>query len=776
MGYRVIPIPFGQKAPDGLRRWEAARIDDADLPAYFSTVPDSSNIGVLLGEPSQWLVDVDLDCEEACNLAGRMLPPTGLVTGRASRPGSHWWYVASGAVTRRFSDPVTKGAIIELRSTGAQTVVGPSRHPEGERYESLIGEPATVDAADLLAAVEAVHAEVCRLRHGAAPVARPAERAPVAIEAPRANTDVERRAVKYLDSMPPAISGQGGHNAAYAAAVAVVHGFGIDPDRALSLLLAAYNPRCSPPWTEAELRHKVKDAAAKPHERPLGWIRDQRPSERPASPAIDLAGFTVKGRPAFPVERPQGPRESKSGANGKAGASGHGGPENVASEAGEGEDRAESVEEGAPRKRRKDAIPRAPAWQRIPDPGRLPAEYLDVPGFVGEVMAFNLATAPRQQPVLALAAAITLQAVLCARKVRDERGNRTNLYCVGIADSGLGKDYARKVNKNILFAAGLSDHEGNEDLASDSGLVSAIESQPAILFQIDEFGRFLRTLANPQKAPHLYNVITALMKLYSCADTTFRGKAYSDRQKNKVVHQPCASVYGTTVPSNFFESLTTESIADGFVARLLVFEAPQEPPPRRREPQAEIPEHLIKAARWWGDFKPGGNLAAVHPQPRIVPTLPEACEVFDALAAVVDVQLGIEGDPGKPIWSRAEEKACRLALIYACSVDPEHPRIDYAAARWACGLAEHLSRRVIYLCQEWVSEGLFDARQKRVLRAIRDAGGRISKRDLTRRTQWLTIRDRSEIVDNLIESGDLEARLEDTEGRSRMDYVIPSGE
>ena len=183
---------------------------------------------------------------------------------------------------------------------------------------------------------------------------------------------------------------------------------------------------------------------------------------------------------------------------------------------------------------------------------------------MADVMAHNLATAHRPQPVLALAGAITLQAVLAGRKVRDERGNRTNLYAVGVAPSGAGKDHARKVSKNVLFHAGLDALEANEDLASDAGLVSALEINQASLFQFDEFGRFLRTIGDAKKAPHLYNVLTALMKLYSSADTVFKGKAYADAKRNKVIDRPCAVVYGTTVPEHFFESLTADALADGF--------------------------------------------------------------------------------------------------------------------------------------------------------------------------------------------------------------------
>lgn len=708
-GYAPVPIPPGTKAP-ALKGWQHLRLDEAALALHFN---GTGNIGLILGEASGHLVDVDLDCPEACALAAEFLPPTGAKTGRPGAPASHWWYIAPGARTRRHADPVDRGAIVELRGAGAQTLVGPSVHPSGEAYDPLEGEPARVDADELAACVARLAEAVVERRHG--------RKESVASQASALGKDhfpaddaVLRRAAAYLDAMPPAISGQGGHNRTYAAATAMAHGFGLDAGAALTLLLERYNPRCDPPWSERDLRHKVEDAASKAHARPFGWLRDAGDDDPRNAPAVDLSAFDPD--PARPEA--------------------------------------------------------APATDpRPPDPGPIPAHLLRVPGFIEEVIAFNLATATRPQPVLALAAAICLQAVLAARKVRDERGNRTNLYCVGVAPSGAGKDHARKVSKNILFSSGLVEHEGNEELASDAGLVTAVEAEPAVLFQIDEFGRFLRTIGDPKKAPYLFNVLTALMKLYSSADTVFRGKAYADKKRNKVVDQPCVSVYGTTVPEHFFESLTTDSLADGFVARLLVFEAPTDPPPRQRRPQGTIPESILEAARWWGDYTPGGNLRSEHPEPRVVPTTAEGGAVFDRLADLVDERLADETDAGRALWARAEEKACRLALVYACSACRESPVIDEAAASWACDLSEHLTRRMLHVCHEWVAEGQFDARQKRVLRIVRKAGGEIGRRELSRRTQFLTQRERQEVIDNLIETQQLEQRTEQTATRPRVVYV-----
>ncbi len=110
------------------------------------------NIGLLTGEPSGWLVDVDLDSPEAARIAEHFLPRT-LTSGRASSPDSHRWYVSPGTEYGEWKDTDGKTKLIELRATGRQTLVEPSTHTTGERYAwSRSGtEIAEIDAADLRA-------------------------------------------------------------------------------------------------------------------------------------------------------------------------------------------------------------------------------------------------------------------------------------------------------------------------------------------------------------------------------------------------------------------------------------------------------------------------------------------------------------------------------------------------------------------------------------------------------------------------------------------------
>ena len=205
----------------------------------------------------------------------------------------------------------------------------------------------------------------------------------------------------------------------------------------------------------------------------------------------------------------------------------------------------------------------APDDDKPGDPGPFPAELVDCGGLLAEIIAFNNQTAFKPQPVLALGAAIALLGTITGRKVADEYNTRTNVYCLGVCGSGGGKERPRLVNKEILFLAGLDRMAGPEGLASHAGLITAVHAQPSILFQLDEIGRLLKTLSNPNRSPHLYHIATVLMRLFTCSNSVYIGDAYADKKRNKTINQPNACLYGTTVPQSLYEGLTAESVTDG---------------------------------------------------------------------------------------------------------------------------------------------------------------------------------------------------------------------
>ena len=178
-GFAPIPVPYRSKRP-ALDGWQSLALTEAELERYFDGNPQ--NVGALMGEPSGGRVDIDLDCAEARALAPRFLPSTRTF-GRASSQRSHWEYQGVPTPrTRKFQDPGAERSdgeamLVELRSTGAQTIMPGSVHESGEPIawdsdvpiETVDGDELTEAAARLAAAcLLARHWPGAGARHDAA--------------------------------------------------------------------------------------------------------------------------------------------------------------------------------------------------------------------------------------------------------------------------------------------------------------------------------------------------------------------------------------------------------------------------------------------------------------------------------------------------------------------------------------------------------------------------------------------------------------------------------
>lgn len=70
---------------------------------------------------------------------------------------------------------------------------------------------------------------------------------------------MERRALAWLNKVPGAISGQGGHNATMRVAGKLIQYFQLDLGRAFRCL-KIWNEKCEPCWEDKDLEHKLLDA------------------------------------------------------------------------------------------------------------------------------------------------------------------------------------------------------------------------------------------------------------------------------------------------------------------------------------------------------------------------------------------------------------------------------------------------------------------------------------------------------------------------------------
>lgn len=161
-----LPVEYRGKAPHPniALGWRTLRLAETELQKHFGRAP--VNVGVILGEASHGLCDVDLDCRESIGLADVFLPATDSVFGRAGKPRSHRLYVVTGShKTHQFKD-LDGAMLVELRGEGGQTVFPGSLHESGEAIEwGVDGAVASVAHGALLRRVSVLAAACLLARH-----------------------------------------------------------------------------------------------------------------------------------------------------------------------------------------------------------------------------------------------------------------------------------------------------------------------------------------------------------------------------------------------------------------------------------------------------------------------------------------------------------------------------------------------------------------------------------------------------------------------------------
>ncbi len=415
----------------------------------------------------------------------------------------------------------------------------------------------------------------------------------------------------------------------------------------------------------------------------------------------------------------------------------------------------------------------------FPNPGPVPDKLLSIPGFIDDVVKLSMLSAPYPNRVLSFTGALALLAFLVGRKVQDKRDNRSNIYLIALADSGTGKDHPRKVNFNIAFRAGVAGAIGDA-FASGEGLEDALFMHPSMLFQADEFDCIFNTLKY-SKDNRAESINEKLLKFYGASNTIYplRKKA-SAKKKDGTVHEiahivnPNLVLLGTAIPQYFYESLSRRVLENGLVARCVIVEAGKRG--EAGNPQPITPsDSLIRAATYLANLDVNGNLTNEYPKPLIITETPEATAALREVQQECDRRYNFyeaqnEG-AAKALWARAHEKVCKLAMLHGISGNVYNPLITDKSVKWAWKFIDHLTRRMLYMADSYVYENVFDEKCQKVIRMLREHGGRIKHAKLLNRFHD-SLDNLKKVVETLMEQGILTYEMEATKTRPSKVYVL----
>jgi hypothetical protein len=361
--------------------------------------------------------------------------------------------------------------------------------------------------------------------------------------------------------------------------------------------------------------------------------------------------------------------------------------------------------------------------------------------------------------------------------VKTITGFNPNIYIIALAGSGSGKDYIRKVNQYILDMSGQGELVG-ESIASGEGIEDEIHAYKKKLYQTDEIQTLFEAIAHG-KDIHYLNIAAFLLRAYTSSVLYKRTKADSQK-KSAICRSPGLVLFGTSIPSVCLDVLTPKMITEGLVGRCLMLANEERQPYNKNcRDHSAVPQELIDIARWWADFIPPdektgkvGNLSNENPSQIIIPMTPDAKGTLDHLAVIADTEYNrIQDEKERALWNRVHEQACKLATLYACSVNHEQPVIDEEAACWASDFMHWTIKAMIKLINEHVSDSPFGKLLLRTVRIIRRHGGIISKNELSR-TLHIKPREQDKLIQKLMCDETVETCLIETGGRPRVCFKL----
>ncbi|MBP2303442.1 PriCT-2 domain-containing protein [Azospirillum picis] len=408
----------------------------------------------------------------------------------------------------------------------------------------------------------------------------------------------------------------------------------------------------------------------------------------------------------------------------------------------------------------------------------LPPECYDLGGIGGVMVDWINRTARKPQPELAILNVLAALGAVYGRRYKTDTEIRTNLFTLGMVQTGAGKDHSRKLITKLFMSAGLGRLLAGDDVHSGSGVMRALAERPSCLAQWDEFDELLQRIATEKQSS---GIKKKLLQAYSSSSGAMLGAEYADAKIARVdVMEPHLNLYCTATPDGVFNTLSSKSVVDGFLNRFIVVTA------RRAARQSKIadstpPGWLLEEMKHHAGAKPegAGNLvgvmatrADIAPTYTIVTTDPAATDMLDDAEDWQDEQLA-GADPARDLYGRLRENANKVAAIRAISRDPIAPRITAEDARYGLALVGHSAERLAEQVKHRVADGPREALVKKVRRLIEAAGvDGIPMAEFTKRMCDVDPRVRRGILDDLAAAGEIEEATTRNGGRGRPKTVL----
>jgi Primase C terminal 2 (PriCT-2)/Bifunctional DNA primase/polymerase, N-terminal/Protein of unknown function (DUF3987) len=401
----------------------------------------------------------------------------------------------------------------------------------------------------------------------------------------------------------------------------------------------------------------------------------------------------------------------------------------------------------------------------------VPRRLLTIPGKLGLAVDHYNATSTQTQPQFAVQAALALGSVVVARNWSTTLDNLASMYLVNLGATGSGKEFGRKFLSRALTEAGVAHLMGPNKYASEAGIMGELAWKPRHVTVYDEFGKLLASTGKSSNT-NLRDAQTMLISLFGMLDGVALPTSYSTNGKSKeqieamrsmVVKRPAVTMLGLSTPETFFDALSQDDVANGFLNRLLVVNSRE--PRRVEQPRRwkQIPKALQKWIVEYGnpdgddDFLAQESATEVD-EPIEVPFSDRALRRLDEIAQeVVDLMNQHESSRLDGMFSRSREIAMRIALVVSASCNSK--RIEGEHVDWAWDYVHFYTMEMVQNTLKMMGAGQTVRVSDHIAKLIIDSGARgMRYSDIARKDtsfDKMSKRDQEEVVHRLENAHDI---------------------
>jgi hypothetical protein len=386
-----------------------------------------------------------------------------------------------------------------------------------------------------------------------------------------------------------------------------------------------------------------------------------------------------------------------------------------------------------------------------------------------------------KQPDLALGALLTLIATLTSRKIVFQ-GLSPNLYVLNISPSGSGKDKPQSYVKEILINMRADSLLGSGDYVSDASLMDGLANKPVRMDILDEAGGILRSV-NSGKAEYNGKMADVLAELYTSSHTKYLGRSTAEGNKG-ACYRPNVNILASTTPTGFSEGVSRKAIEKGLMGRFLIFLGDTEAKSQRLKSFPKVPSFVSRQLEWWYGMNPTDfitedtdtiELGGIKQNYVELKATKAAEDQLDSIFTNLD-QLRREtspNDPKLPIVARLYQQMVKLIIISAsCRTIQDIPVIQKEDVDFGYELIMYYYNTIQDIIDSYIFENKTQMNSQKLINTIKMNGGFMTKEELYRSTRTLTLKERENIIEDLLAGGLISRDLESVDGNQTIVFRL----